>query len=178
MIRNIVFDIGLVMIQFDWDAYMQKLFAEPETRAAVTAAMWQNPDWNELDRGVLSLSAVEALFIENAPDYADAIHEALRRLGEAPQKQPYAIPWIQSLKAQGYHVYYLSNYFEYLMQEAPQVLDFIPYTDGGVFSCHVKITKPDREIYRLLCEKYAHDDSIKDWDIQSVSLAPWEQPWI
>ena len=56
-----------------------------------------------------------------------------------------------------YHVYYLSNYFEYLMQEAPQVLDFIPYTDGGVFSCHVKITKPDRRIYEILCEKYALD---------------------
>ena len=35
-----------------------------------------------------------------------------------------------------------------------------------------------REASRTLCEKYAHDDSIKSWDIQSVGLAPWEQPWI
>ena len=155
MIRNIIFDIGLVLIRFDWDSYMEKLFpAERDVREAVTAAMWHNPDWNQLDRGVLPLDAVEQLFIENAPEYADAIREALRRLGEAPEKQPYAIEWIEQLKAMGYRVYYLSNYFEYLMQEAPQVLDFIPHTDGGIFSCHEKITKPDPEIYRRLMARY------------------------
>lgn len=155
MIRNVIFDIGLVLIRFDWDSYMEKLFpAERDVREAVTAAMWHNPDWNQLDRGVLPLDAVEQLFIENAPDYADAIREALRRLGEAPEKQPYAIEWIEQLKAMGYRVYYLSNYFEYLMQEAPQVLDFIPHTDGGIFSCHEKITKPDPEIYRRLMARY------------------------
>ena len=34
------------------------------------------------------------------------------------------------------------------------------------------------EATRWLREEYGHDDSVKDWDIQSVSLAPWEQPWI
>lgn len=155
MIRNIIFDIGLVLIRFDWDSYMEKLFpADAGVRKAVTEAMWHNPDWNQLDRGVLPLPEVEQLFIENAPAYADAIREALRRLGEAPEKQPYAIPWIEQLKAMGYHVYYLSNYFEYLMQEAPQVLDFIPHTDGGIFSCHEKITKPDPEIYQRLMARY------------------------
>ena len=189
MIRNVIFDIGLVLIRFDWDAYMRMLFDDADTRRAVTAAMWQNPDWNELDRGVLTLDEVLALFTENAPEYADAIREALMRLGEAPEKQPYAIPWIEALKAKGYRVYYLSNYFEYLMQEAPQVLDFLPHTDGGVFSCHEKITKPDPEIYRRLCARFslrpeecvflddtqANVDAARAYGMQAIRFENYEQ---
>ena len=154
MIRAVIFDIGAVLIRFDWDAFMKKLFADETVRNAVTAAMWHNPDWNALDRGVLPLEDVLALFTENAPDYAEQIREALMRLGEAPEKQPYAIPWVDELKAAGYRVYFLSNYFEFLMQEAPQVLDFIPHMDGGVFSCQEKITKPEPEIYQRLFARY------------------------
>lgn len=154
MIRNVVFDIGKVLIRFDWEHYMETLFTDETTREKVTEAMWHNPDWNELDRGVLSYSEVEALFIAKAPGYADEIRLALKRLGEAPDRQPYAIRWIDSLREMGFSVYYLSNYFEYLMQEAPQVLDFVPHTNGGIFSCHEKITKPDPEIYRRLFRKY------------------------
>ena len=154
MIKNVIFDIGLVLIQFDWEHYMNKLFDDAETREAVTAATWHNPDWNELDRGALTMAEVEQLFIDNAPEYAEAIRTAVRRLGEAPDRQPYAIPWIETLRSMGYAVYYLSNYFEYLMKQAPQVLDFVSHTNGGVFSCHEKITKPDPEIYLRLCRKF------------------------
>lgn len=154
MIKNIVFDIGAVLIAFDWDAYMEKLFADAVTRRHVTDAMWHNPDWNALDRGAVPLEDAIAQFVENDPEYEAEIRLAMKRLGEAPEKQPYAIPWIHELKAAGYRVFYLSNYFEYLMREAPQVLDFIPYTDGGIFSCHEKITKPEPELYRRLFERY------------------------
>ncbi|MBR5372370.1 MAG: HAD family phosphatase [Oscillospiraceae bacterium] len=154
MIRNVVFDIGKVLIRFDWEHYMETLFDDETTREKVTAAMWHNPDWNELDRGVLPFSEVVELLITKEPDYADAIRLAAERLGEAPDRQPYAIEWIDRLREMGFSVYYLSNYFEYLMDAAPHVLDFVPHTNGGIFSCHEKITKPDPEIYRRLFRKY------------------------
>ena len=40
------------------------------------------------------------------------------------------------------------------MQANPGVLDFLPYMDGGVFSCHVKLIKPDLAIYLCLLKKY------------------------
>lgn len=153
-IQNVIFDIGAVLIGFDWDAYMAHLFDDEQTREAVTAAMWHNDDWHELDRGAISLDEVLALFTENAPEYAGAIREALYRLGEAPTRQPYAIEWVEALKARGLRVYYLSNYFEFLMKEAPQVLDFIPHMQGGVFSCQEHLLKPDPAIYRVLCDRY------------------------
>ncbi len=41
------------------------------------------------------------------------------------------------------------------MGKNPDVLDFLPLLDGGVFSCDVRMIKPDREIYEALAEKYS-----------------------
>ena len=49
---------------------------------------------------------------------------------------------------------YLSNYSEFVMEAKPEVLDFLPLMDGGVFSCYVGIIKPDPAIYTGLFRKY------------------------
>ena len=43
------------------------------------------------------------------------------------------------------------------MDLKPEVLDFLPYMDGGIFSCEVKSIKPEEEIYRIM-EKTCHLD--------------------
>ena len=112
MIKNVIFDIGRVMIEFEWEAFLCKLF-DPETAKIVSDAMWGMPAWDELDRNVRPFDEVTALFIANAPDYADQIREAIRRMEECPRMMPYAVSWADELKAKGYGVYYLSNYFPY-----------------------------------------------------------------
>ena len=37
----------------------------------------------------------------------------------------------------------------------PNVVDFLPLTDGGVFSYEVHLLKPDRAIYEEICKKYS-----------------------
>ncbi len=157
MIRNIIFDIGRVLVAVNWEPLMEKLGFDTETSREVTDAMWHNPDWNELDRGVLSDEEVLKLFIAKAPAREREIRTVFAHFGELVEMKPGAVEIIERLKAEGYGVYYLSNYFEYLMHTAPQALEFISHTDGGVFSCHVKITKPERRIYEILCERYALD---------------------
>ena len=151
---NIIFDIGKVLIDFDFEDHVGKLF-DRETADAVIAATWHSPDWTELDRGVLSDEQVLRRFISNAPGYEREIREVFAKLGTIPKLRPTTIPMIKSLKAEGHKVYYLSNYFSYLMHTAPWVLDFIRYTDGGVFSCFEHVTKPAPEIYQILCDRYS-----------------------
>lgn len=45
---NIIFDIGGVLTDFDWDSFVSK-YLDPETADIITAAMWHNPDWVEFD---------------------------------------------------------------------------------------------------------------------------------
>ena len=153
MIKNIVLDIGYVLIGFEWMEHIRKRFDE-ETAEIVTNAIWKKGYWSELDRGVLSDEEVLELFYSEAPEHRQEIKEAFDNVGECLLRRDYAIPWIEELKARGFNVYYLSNYSEHLMRVNPSVLDFLQHMDGGVFSCYVKKIKPNPEIYQCLFEKY------------------------
>ncbi|MBR6874416.1 MAG: HAD family phosphatase [Ruminococcus sp.] len=153
---NVIFDIGKVLIDFDWEGYVASMF-DPETAAAVVEATWGNPDWVELDRGVLTVEEVLRLFIAKAPQYDREIRLAFAKIGGCPKLRDMTIPMIKQLKAQGHRVYFLSNYFEFLIHSAPWVLEFREYMDGGIFSCYEHIVKPMPEIYELLCSRYSLD---------------------
>ena len=153
MIKNVIFDIGRVMIGFDWEQFLCSMF-DPETAKIVSDAMWGTAAWNELDRNVLPTEEVLDLFVANAPDYAAQIREAFYKVGACPYMMPYAIPWVEELKALGFRVYYLSNYFVYLTEKRPDVLEFTKHMDGGVFSWQERLIKPDPEIYRRLMQRY------------------------
>lgn len=154
MIRTVVFDIGRVLIGFEWKEYVHQIFQDPETEEKVTAAMFGSRLWNEMDRGLWNEEEVLSRFISKAPSYEREIREAFQRVGECTQRKDYAIPWIQELKNQGYQVLFLSNYSEHVKKRSAQALDFLPYLEGGVFSCDVHQIKPEPEIYETLLQRY------------------------
>ncbi len=155
MIKNIVFDIGRVLMGFDWPGYMTLLFGADEKKiSAISEVIWSRDCWQALDCGEIDGEEVIARAAAILPQYAGDVKRAVYDVKKAMSKHEYAIPWIKEIKSMGKNVYYLSNYSEYIMNADRSVLDFLPYTDGGVFSCEVKTAKPDRAIYRILCDKY------------------------
>ena len=76
MIKTVVFDIGEVLIGFEWNDYVRSLFDE-ETADKVTHAMFGSRYWHELDRAVLSEEEILELFYSIEPEYKAEI-ERLR----------------------------------------------------------------------------------------------------
>ena len=155
MIRNMVFDIGNVLMDFRWKEYMRSLFGEDETLIqTINQGIWHNGCWAAMDKGEMDGAATLRSAVAFAPQYEKEIKLTLDSVAHAFHKFEYSIPWIQELKRMGLNVYYLSNYSAFSVAANPDVLDFIPYMDGGVFSFEVKAVKPEPEIYRCLCEKF------------------------
>ena len=155
MIRNMVFDIGNVLMGFRWKEYMRSLFGENEALIqTINQGIWHNGCWAAMDKGEMDGAATLRSAVAFAPQYEKEIKLTLDRVALAFHKFGYAIPWVQELKGMGLNVYYLSNYSAFSIAANPDVLDFIPCMDGGVFSFEVKAVKPEPEIYRCLCEKY------------------------
>lgn len=150
---DIIFDIGKVLIDFDFEEFVARYVPADKVKK-VTKAMWGNPDWIELDRGVLPVEEVLQRFIAEAPDCEWEIRRIFSQIGNIPQLRESTVPMIKELKRRGHRVFYLSNFFEFLMHAAPEVLRFTREMDGGIFSCHEKIVKPDPAIYELICERY------------------------
>ncbi len=170
MIRNIIFDIGNVLLGFDYLTFFRSFGLDEETVERLAKATAQSPDWSELDRGVLSYEEVLERFVANDPQLEALIAKVFADLNGILVRYAYAIPWIQELKKKGYRIYYLSNFFRKAEVDCADTMDFLPYMDGGILSYQDRVIKPDREIYELLLSRYGLkaqecvflDDTIKN----------------
>ena len=153
-IKNVIFDIGNVLVDWDWKGYTKRLFPDEKVREVLDKCYWTNELWREMDRGALSQETIHRELIKLASPYEKEMETAYSRLGECITSFDYTKPYLSELKTRGYKVYYLSNYSDYLINKNPEVLDFIKEMDGGIFSCYVKLIKPDLQIYDALCKKY------------------------
>ena len=153
MIDTVIFDIGNVLVDFDRIAYLTDLFHDEETVDRVDYAIFRTGYWDDLDRGE-DTDEIFAKMLQAEPEYKDEITRAFDEVGACIVRCSYAIPWIKLLKSCGMRVLYLSNYSRHTMDSNPEALDFLPYMDGGIFSCDVRINKPDPRIYELLIKKY------------------------
>lgn len=153
MIKNIIFDIGNVLVGFEPEEYLKSFHFSPEKEKVIRKALFGTYAWNEYDRGALSMEEIEKLFTSNAPQYKDDVLRVFRGAHVCITRRDYAIPWIQELKAKGFRIYYLSNYSDHMRQHTLKALDFLPYMDGGLFSYEVHQTKPEPEIFRSLLKR-------------------------
>ena len=154
MIRNIIFDVGKVLVSYEPEEYMKRLGFSEEKRKRINEAMFENPLWDESDQGLRTTEELLKAFTANAPDLADEIRTVHRAVGGTVELCPYALEWIQDLKEKGYHIYILSNYSENMFNQTQEKLKFLPMADGAVFSYAIKLLKPDAAIYDYICETY------------------------
>lgn len=154
MIKNIVFDVGKVLVDFDWQGFMDTLAFPPEIYEKVANATVLSDLWNEFDRSRMSDEEILQGFLEKAPDCETEIMRFWNNMGNCIKRYDYAHSWIQSLQEMGYRVYLLSNYSRRMYFQSIEELSFVEQVDGAVFSFEVQATKPEREIYDALLEKY------------------------
>ena len=154
MIRNIVFDIGNVLVDYCWQDHIAHYGFTGEKADRIARAMMLGPDWKELDRGVLSGEEFRQLLIGKAPELEQEILLLMSDLSTLVRRREGSIPWIQDLKARGYGTWYLSNYGEQVRRDTADSLDFMKEMDGGIMSCEVHQIKPDAEIFHTLLDRY------------------------
>lgn len=155
MIKNIIFDIGDVLMRFTWNDYVTELFKGDTTRInAVNEAINKTGLWIELDKNIMTEEETISRMLAYDPASSADVKLALDNARLCFNRLDYSVPWVKELKVQGYNVYFLSNYSKFNIKAAPEVLDFIQYMDGGVFSCDVQLIKPDPAIYQYLWNKY------------------------
>lgn len=153
MIRTIVLDIGKVLVDFPWREYLHSFGFSKETEEKIVGAVFEHPDWNEFDRGVLSDEAILDRFCKSAPDCVQEIHALFAGpIEKMIAEYPFAAEWVQELKQAGYQVLLLSNFGNTLFHRMN--FQFLPYVDGGVISYSVKCIKPEPEIYEILMKRY------------------------
>ena len=157
MIKNIIFDIGMVLADFRYEAYMRDdLGFDEKTIRIFKERIVENPLWNEIDRSAIPLDDVVSEMKSRVPEYHDEAEIFFDRIADIINSYDYSRPWIEELKAKGYRIYLLSNYSkDYFELHRKKKFTFVDLADGMVISGFEKINKPEPEIYKILLDRYA-----------------------
>ncbi|WP_448918894.1 HAD family hydrolase [Holdemanella biformis] len=150
MLKNIVFDLGNVLVKFDSNELIYSFLNE---RQEEVKSFYFDSLWNEYDQGLYSVEEMIEKGVKQFPELELSIKKLMYHWTEFVIPLKDNVAYIKDLKRLGYNVYILSNIPEddtkYLRSLG--VFDTI---DGGVFSYEYKKIKPDPEIFHILLEKY------------------------
>ncbi len=156
MIRNIVFDMGNVIIRFDPASFMDRVgLSDPSDRKLVMNELFRSVEWAQMDQGVLTEETAEPLVLSRVPD---RLKDPVRQLLFSWQDPRDMIPGMESLvrrlKEAGYGIFLLSNASRAQHLYWPNFPASCLF-DGKLISCDIGTVKPAREIYEAFTEKFS-----------------------
>ncbi len=154
MIKNIVFDIGNVCVDFCYREFFESFGFSKEIAERICRATTENEVWNLGDVGNHSEEEMLELFIAQDPEIEPQLRKVYESFKGIIRERPEMIPWIEQLHQKGYKVYYLSNYPSKIARECADDMKFLSHMDGGILSYKIGMVKPNGEIYKKLLSMY------------------------
>ncbi|MCR5215238.1 MAG: HAD-IA family hydrolase [Eubacterium sp.] len=149
-IKNIVFDVGDVLVDFRYKDYMRDLGFDEELVEFLSVNIVQSEFWHEMDMGIKCDADAIQKFTSDFPQYKNEIISFWANIKDIVAEYDYSVPLIKNIKSNGYKVYILSNYPEELSEKHWPDFKFLPLADGYIISAYEKLCKPDPAIYKLL----------------------------
>lgn len=154
MIKNIIFDMGNVLLRYDPEVCLNRFVKREEDRALIRRELFEGPEWVQGDLGHIT---DEQRFDGVSRRVPQELHTELRQCAEqwhmCMEPVHGAKEFCAYAKEQGYRLYVLSNASSSFYQYFPRFAPF-EYFDGLVVSCDIHIVKPDIRIYQYLLETY------------------------
>ena len=154
MIRNIVFDMGGVLMWFDPTYIASQVPVKEESKPYLDKVLFRAPEWAKLDEGTLNEEELAAIVYERLPEW---VHEdvpvALAHWHEhmLPMKTTFHL--VKELKKAGYHLYLLSNASRRFHTYENDVPAF-HYFDGLFISADHLCLKPQPIIYEKFLKQF------------------------
>jgi HAD superfamily hydrolase (TIGR01509 family) len=160
LIKNIIFDIGNVLMHFQPKEYLETFISCPDKREKTYKAIFGSKEWLMLDRGVITEPEAVELFKANCPEVSDEIQTAMDHWTEKMLTPIVGTgDYLIKLKNAGYAIYILSNYQDRAFNYIRSRNKFFDYADGFVLSFEDKLMKPEKEIYKTLLSRYNLESS-------------------
>lgn len=176
MIKNIIFDIGNVLLNFEPKVYVKSKISEDKVEE-IYESIFKSEEWPMLDRGTITEEDAKANIINRKIENEEFINAVFENWYDMLLPIESSIEVLKKLKKNGYKVFYLSNFhltaFKYVIKKH----DFFELFDGGVVSYEENLIKPEKEIYEKIIHKYELqlNETVFIDDMKENVLAAMEQ---
>lgn len=151
MIKNIVFDMGNVLILYDAQRYIKDYVDNEADKELLYYEVFGSVEWIRRDHGTMTESEAIESICKRLPQ---RLHQSVVTLFENWHKDIPPFPEMESLierlKRAGYNIYLLSNTGDryYTFRKNIPALRFF---DGEFISCDWHLLKPDVAIFHTFC---------------------------
>ncbi len=154
MIKNIVFDLGNVMLDFEPEKYLEDLGYQGKLKEQLKSEIFKTEEWLMLDRGTISQKEAVAIWQQRNPTLESEIAAVMAEWEKILTLKKDSLEILKSLAGKNYNLYILSNFHEKAFAYVSNKYDFFNYFDGKVISADIGMVKPDPEIYEHLLHKF------------------------
>ncbi|MBO7373827.1 MAG: HAD family phosphatase, partial [Oscillospiraceae bacterium] len=156
MIKNIIFDMGNVLIYFNRDVFLDRVgLTDPGDRELLKREVYLSLEWSRMDRGSLTDEEAADIIARRVPAH---LRETVHKLVNEWDRPILPIPGMEELarelKQNGYGIYLLSN-ASYRQPVYWQNVPVAEVFDGTLISADVHLVKPQPEIYELMCRRFS-----------------------
>ena len=154
MIKNILFDMGNVLIRFDRKAFLDRLDISEEDKQLLLREVFLSVEWVKMDRGTLGEETAEPLMCQRLPEHLHSAVHSLVSLWDDPML-PIAgmAELVEELKDNGYGIYLLSNASVRQHEYWPKIPGWQSF-DGKIISADEKVMKPHPDYYLRALDRF------------------------
>ncbi len=154
MIKNIILDMGNVLLDYDPQAAMDELEILPDAQPIIMKELFGGNEWVQLDLGnITEVEAYESIKRRIPEEYHADLSKCIDGWDICMKPLDGAREFCEYIKEKGYGVYVLSNAHKSFYRYFPRYFD-LEFFDGVVVSADMHIIKPDVRIYEHLIKKY------------------------
>jgi len=152
MIKNVVFDAGGVLLEWNPPRIIEQLYPDKAVQAQIRAGIFEHADWHEFDRGSITEATAPAHFAKLSGLPPDEVRHLIRTTAESLTPIDGTIRLLEELAAAGVHLYLLSNMPESTYHILSKRHDFFRHFKYLVISGKILLLKPEPAIYKHLVE--------------------------
>ena len=155
MIRDIVFDFGGVLVQYDFQGFFARLLGSEDQARQFMSQVLTEENNGRLDKADKPFDQYMSEWKQQWPHFAHAIDLLDKRYTDIfTAEMPGIVCLMEQLKAKGYRLLGLSNWstkvFD-VMRKFPKPFALL---DGSLISYQVHLLKPNEAIYEAFCHKF------------------------
>lgn len=151
-IKNVVFDAGGVLLEWDPPRIIAQLYPDPGAQAQIREFIFEHPDWHEYDRGTLNAEYAPIHFAKLSGRSPQEVRELLRATAESLRPIDGTIRLLEQLAAAGVNLFLLSNMPVSTFEIVSRRHSFFAHFKQLVISGAILMLKPEPAIYRHLVE--------------------------
>jgi len=134
MIKNIIFDLGNVLISFKPSEYFDKNNYPLSIKATILSDIFGSKEWLMLDNGEITTpEAIDAIATKSSLSKKEIAHIFNLRT-DLMFPLDSNVRLLPELKKRGFRLYYLSNFPLDIFEEVSTEYYFFKYFDGGLIS--------------------------------------------